>query len=143
MGRSGILFAPLLVYAKLSNQLLLKFVLTILFPLSVLMLYWKEAIRDRYYNIGLLLFAVGAIQSYLLAEDGLRMFAGNFFWSGQLGLFLWFVVSMRFVLKKIFSNTPQPRQSMKLAAIYAAFTLHVVSGLVWYAAETFVPGAFW
>jgi len=141
MGRSQIFFAPFLVYGRVSQFLFPKFILSVLFPLSVLMVFWKSAIKDRYYMIGLLLFLIGAAQAYFLAEHGTRLFYGNFLWSAQLGLFFWFIASMRFVILRVVSDSA--RRSPKLIAIYLIFSLHVVSGVVWYIHETISPGGFW
>lgn len=140
---SHIIFAPFLVYAVRSHYLLLRFILSVFFPATALILYWKDATKDRFYWIGFLLFIFGAAQSYFLAESGIRLYDGNFFWSGQLGLFFWFIVSMRLVLKEIFSNSIQTRGSGKFIALYITFSLHVVSGILWYAYETIAPGTFW
>jgi len=143
MGRSRILFAPFLVYSETARFLIPKFFLSILFPLCVLIAFGKQAMQDRYYTIGLLLFIFGATQSYFLAEDGTRMYFGNFFWSGQLGLFIWFVVSMRFVLQRLIGDSSQARRSPKFIILYLAFSLHVVSGLVWYFLQTATSGGYW
>jgi len=143
MEQSHIIFAPFLVYERMSDYLFPKFILSVLFPLSVLVVFWKQVIRDRYYMIGLLLFIVGAVQSYFLAESGVRMYYGNFIWSAQLGLFLWFIVSMRVVLQRLLSDSNFARWSPALIAVYLCFALHVASGIVWYVDETIGPGSFW
>jgi hypothetical protein len=68
---------------------------------------------------------------------------GNFFWSGQLGLFLWFVASARFVVKRVLADPGNARWSPKSIVIYLAFSLHVVSGIIWYALETSAAGVYW
>jgi hypothetical protein len=143
MDASRILFAPFLVYSKMSESLLPKFLLSILFPLSILLLFRTRALRDRYYMLGLLLFLMGAIQSYFFAESGIRIFKGNFLWSGQLGLFLWFVISLRFVVQQFYSERAEPRWSATYIALSGIFALHVVSGIIWYVLETTSPGAYW
>lgn len=143
MDSSRILFAPFMVYSIMARFLIPKFFLSILFPLSILILYRKEALRDRYYQIGLLLFLMGAAQSYFFAEEGVRLIKGNFLWSGQLGLFLWFVISMRFVVQRFFSEPDRTRWSAKYLVLSGIFALHVVSGILWYIVETTSPGAYW
>ena len=143
MDSSRILFAPFLVYSIMARFLIPKFFLSILFPLSVLLLYRKEALQDRYFQLGLVLFLMGAAQSYFFAEEGVRLIKGNFLWSGQLGLFLWFVISMRFIVQRFFSEPDRTRWSGKFVVVSGIFALHVVSGILWYIVETTSPGAYW
>ncbi len=143
LGESHIIFKPFFVYMDRSQDIGLKFILSVLFPLGVLVVCWKQALRDRYYLIGSMVFIFGAIQSYLLAESGSRLYDGNFLWSAQIGLFLWFVVSLRVVLLRIFSDSAFARWSPGLVTISILLSLHVASGIVWYAHETIAPGAFW
>jgi hypothetical protein len=143
MGPSHVILAPFVVYNSISRHIFPKFVLSILFPLSVLIVYWKEATKDRYFLLGLLVFIAGAAQSYLLAEDGPRMYFGNFLWSGQLGLFLWFIVAIRFILQKHFADAPRVHWSTSLVIVSIVFILHVVSGVAWYVHETLTPGVYW
>jgi len=143
MDSSRILFAPFLVYSIMARFLIPKFFLSILFPLSVLLLYRKETFQDRYFQIGFVLFLMGAAQSYFFAEEGVRLIKGNFLWSGQLGLFLWFVISMRFVVQRFFSEPAKARWSLKYVVVFCIFALHVVSGILWYIVETTSPGAYW
>jgi hypothetical protein len=143
MGESHIIFKPFFVYLDRSQDIGLKFVLSILFPLGALIVCWKQAVRDRYFLAGLMVFVFGAIQSYLFAESGPRIYDGNFLWSAQIGLFLWFIVSMRLALKHFFLDPRFVRWSPGLVTLSILLLLHVVSGLIWYAHETIAPGAFW
>jgi hypothetical protein len=141
-GSSHIICAPFAVYEVLSQNIFSKFFLSALFPFSVLILSWKQVLRDRYYLFGLLLFGFGAAQSYLLAESGARLFNGNFLWSAQLGLFLLFLASMRAAGLRIFERVGAWKQIPNVALI-VAFALHVGSGILWYLLETRAPGEFW
>jgi hypothetical protein len=143
MGQSHIIFAPLVVFGDRYLYLFLKFILSILFPLCVAIMFWKLAIKDPYFQLGLLVFVFGAAQSYLLAEEGSRMYFGNFLWSEQLGLFLWFIVSIRLVVQRLISDHTFAQWSPRLIVLSAIFALHVASGIIWYAHETIAPGAYW
>jgi len=143
MGQSHIIFAPLVVYANRSVHLFPKFILSTVFPLSVLMLYGKQVIKDRYCLMGILMFIAGAAQAYLLAESGSRMYDGNFLWSAQLGLFLWFFVSMRFVIMRFIKEPTTRHWSPGSIIVGVAFALHLTSGIMWYVHETLSPGVYW
>ncbi len=143
MGESHIIFAPLLIYGDRSHYILIKFALSILFPLSVLIVFGRQAFKDRYVTIALWIFVAGAIQSYEFAESGTRMYYGNFLWSAQLGLFLWFIASIRYTVQSFTRERSLVRWSWKSIVLFAVFSLHVMSGITWYLHETISPGAFW
>ncbi len=143
MGRSHVILAPFLVFGDRSAMLFPKFVLSILFPLSVTILFWKDAVKDRYFIIGGLLFLAGALQAYLLAESGERMYFGNFLWSAQLGLFLWFIACLRFFIQVSAKESTRSLFSIRNVAVTSVFALHVLSGIIWFAHESLSPGAYW
>jgi hypothetical protein len=99
-GESSIIFAPFVAMGYYSKNLLGEFLLSIAFPLCVYLCYFTKARRDNQLNFAWLIFFIGAFYTYFLAESGNRIYAGNFFWSGQLTLFILFVVSTTFVLKQ-------------------------------------------
>ncbi|HEY3876713.1 MAG TPA: hypothetical protein VGM92_14655 [Candidatus Kapabacteria bacterium] len=140
---ASVIFAPFLVYAARSHYLFPRFLLSILFPLGVLIVYGKEAMRDRFYMTGFMLFLFGAFESYFLAESGVRLYDGNFFFSGQIGLFLWFLVSMKFVLQDLYSKPKETRWNKSFVVLSSLFALHLISGVVWYACESIATGTFW
>ena len=144
--RRGFVFAPLGVFhewARILNpaadkNLLLKLVLSILFPLAA---YWcglRLARRTPYLNLAWLTFAVAASYSYLLAEAGADMGLGNFTWCGQIAVFVLFVASAVFLLGWATRDAPERSSGMTagLAVAGLVFVLHLVSGLEWYGLHT-------
>jgi hypothetical protein len=132
---SGIIIAPLAVInswtrinSDAPNDLVLKFLLSVLFPLLVYIGYFKQAIRSVQLNLAWASFGFGAMYFYLLAESGERLAHGNFAWSGQITLFILFVVSTVFFLQQLrlhfFSLTA------KICAV--VWVAHLVSGIYWY-----------
>jgi hypothetical protein len=134
---SSIVFAPLAVMRMYSSSLLPKFLLSVLFPLLVAVLFWRRAIASAALSLAWLTFMFGAGYTYLLAEAGPRMAHGNFGWSAEISLFILFVVSALFVLREGLLTFPVTRTSWKLNAKLAlcalGFGLHLVSGVLWYA----------
>ena len=126
----------------MSNHMVLKHFLSILFPAAALVWCWHDVIRDRFYLTSLLLFLAGACQAYILAESGIRLYDGNFLWSAQLGLFIWFLASMRIVVQRMSADANR-RWSPAAIMVTVLFSLHLASGMLWYYHETIGPGSFW
>lgn len=125
-----ILIRPFEVESAFSDDLILKFGLSILFPLVVGMINFRDVIGKTDIQLAWISFFVGAAQMYLLAEGGDRFYHGNFRWSAQVTLFLVFVVTARYVairidLKKSFLN-------IKSSVVYGVFFTHLLAGIIYY-----------
>jgi hypothetical protein len=121
---SRIIFAPLLVMGYYAGGLAVKFAMSIVLPLTVLLVYRRQALSDTAIQLAWLQFALAASFTYLLAESR-EPLAGNFAWTGQIAVYLLFVTSAIFALG---------RQASRLAsaACLIAFALHVVSGILFF-----------
>ncbi len=129
----GVIISPLLTLRGSDLSLVtgaLKFLLSILFPLAVYLLYWREGRRAFALNLAWAIFLVGAAQMYFLAETGRQALEGNFWWSAQIGLFILFVVSALFWLI-YFKQQPRWRGWLCLGIL----ALHILSGMIVYAAQ--------
>jgi hypothetical protein len=122
-GRSSIIFAPFAVMGR-SRGMFPRFVMSLLLPLTVLLVYRRRLLEDAAMKLAWVLFAFAAAYTYLLAETR-ETIAGNFAWAGQIGTYLLFVASTVFVLR----NWTGLRRS-GLCGI--AFGLHVVCGIVYF-----------
>lgn len=137
--QAKIIFAPFVVLSHASSWLFLKFLVSILFPLCVYFAYFKKSVQDVGLNFAWLVFLIGAAYTYLLAEDGDRLFAGNFAWSGQITSFVLFVISVRFfipqeagrVLGKLLD-----KPGKRFWGCVAVLGAHLISGMVWYFAHS-------
>jgi hypothetical protein len=126
----AVLFAPFEVMRSYSDFLLPKFLLSILFPLLVTIVYYKDAIKDRQMHLAWLTFFFGAIYTYFFAEGGSRFQHGNFGWSGEIALFVLFVISTIFFFK---SKSSQEQFSRKDKLILAfGFSPHIIAGIIYY-----------
>jgi hypothetical protein len=92
-GQGSIIFAPFQVEQAFSGWLGLKFVLSLIFPLTVLIVYFKQIRNDPAILLAWIGFCVGAFQMYFLAESNDRFFDGNFRWSAQIMLYVLFAAS--------------------------------------------------
>ena len=120
---NAVILAPLAWLREPLGILLIKLILSALFPLFVCLLHWSTARKDLALTIGWLSFAVGAAQVYLLDETGVRSGDGNFVWSAQITLFVLFVYSVIFVLQ-------QKGGGWRWWVCVTAFVLHLISGFV-------------
>ena len=133
-GGAHAFFSPLATMSAMSRHLAPKLLLSILFPVTCYLLWWREArIRSRL-NLAWLVFAVGLLFTYLIAETK-RTRHGNFLWSAQLALFVLFVESTLFAIARIRAgrSLPRPKQTIdwRSALCMFTFSLHVISGVLY------------
>lgn len=152
----GFIFAPLAViysWTRINpnapNDIFLKFLLSILFPLLVYVFYFKTAIKTLYLNLAWVVFAFGAAYMYLLAEGGDRLAHANFTWSAICTLFILFIVSTTFVIPQVRwkvitpslqRDSPAIKRSAseqflsraKISILICVLGLHIISGIYWY-----------
>ena len=121
-----VIFFPFGVMNTYSDYLLPKFFLSILFPLVVTILYWKQASRDLPKILAWLIFIFGSFYTYFIAESGPRFTDGNFTWSGEIALFVLFAISTLFFIK-----VPKSPDFSKIAG-ETFWALHVVAGVIYY-----------
>jgi hypothetical protein len=130
MEPASVVWAPLEVVFSLTARnvplLALKVLLSIVFPLVVLAVYGGQARRDPSLRLAWISFLFGLVYAYGLAETESRFNNGNFLWSAQITLFLVFVASAEFLLRRA------PRaETWRWAACAVAFALHLASGLAY------------
>ncbi|MNZ81776.1 hypothetical protein D3C78_1004540 [compost metagenome] len=78
---------------------------------------------------------MGMILTYFFAESGYRMYAGNFWWSGQIGLYLAFLFSLTFLLGNMKSLTTTLLDKIKFGLCIAVFFAHTTCGIFYYRQE--------
>jgi hypothetical protein len=127
--KAGLTIAPFAVEMGFSGYLFPKFMLSILFPLGAVLLAFRWLRRDSEMLLAWAAFISGALQVYLLAETGERFFHGNFRWSAQIGLFILFAATVRFILRR------RAAGELSFGArwiLYAFYALHLAGGLAYY-----------
>ena len=127
--QDSIIFAPLKVLSFHSDRLLVKLLLSIVFPVAVYALYWRGARRDTSLNFGFMLFVAGASLGYLFAEK-VHWTAGNFLWSGDISLFILFVFSVLFYLRQALSTPWKGWTGARHIIAIIILFLHVRSGVL-------------
>ncbi len=113
--------------------IVVKQALSVVFPLVVLGLYWPLARRDSMLMLAWGIFIVGAFYALCLVELGSRLTDNNFYWSGEITLFLLFFASVHFWLRQMGGRFDLSSRRAQLTLIF--WGLHIVSGVYWYAAQ--------
>ena len=126
-----IVFAPFSVVSLHSDFLFPKFVLSILFIIQAAVIFRKQLVTDITLLLGIITLVMGLLQGYLLAEAGDEiLISGNFMWSGQIALFLMFVILGRKSLRYFFAEKQGYRWQVTLGlSLYLA---HLAGGIVYY-----------
>jgi hypothetical protein len=128
----GIIFAPFRVMWNLTqsrSSMLLLFAVSFVFPVTVYGLYWREARRDLPLNFAWLSLVISLGFMYLLAESGLRMDHGNFFWGAYIANWLLYFASVRLALKSWLAKE-DGKLDWRSAVTLVVFLAHVISGLM-------------
>lgn len=143
-GEGEIILAPFAFYEAhdAADFLGFKVVLSLLFPLSVAILYFKQAFANITLRLAWLVTGVGLFYGYLLAEQGPRLAHGNFLWAGQMAGLILFVTSLLFLIEQnrdIFDRwlgqKQAPPWNYSLLICLAVFVLHVANGVLWYGSQ--------
>jgi len=130
------IFAPFATYAEwgLPAWLLPKLLLSLAFPLSVLLYFRKQALRDPLVMVGWVNMVFGLLYMYFLAEHPHKYIScGDWLWGAMISLYILFVVTTMFLLRT-YSATAEisPSASRSRRICWWVFGMHVLSG-----------GAFW
>ena len=110
--------------------------LSVAFPLFVLLFLWKELFRDKWYLMSWLVWGVALVQVTFLSESGTRARDGNFMWGYSFGIFLitlWSVIKLLEMIKSpngIFTRKP----------VLAAFS---ITGFAIFAYQCYCGFVFW
>lgn len=140
-GSSQIIFAPLAVMQTYSLWLPAKFLLSLTFPLTLLLCYFRRVTKDTGLLLGWLAFFFGAAYTYLLAESGPRMLQGNFSWSAQITLFILFIYSARLLFSHEVSASNAGQNKFYLCN--GALLLHLAFGIAFYISEFIHTERYW
>jgi len=138
-----IVWAPFAAYRNTSLHLIPKLALSLVFPIVVFMLYYRE-LKDRpEYQLSWILLLAGLFFAYGFAELGSRSSDMNFAWTGQIALFLLFVTSVWLVLPLIRQEWQQQKWNGRILAVSIAAMAHFLSGAFWFYNEWAAPGRNW
>jgi hypothetical protein len=117
-------------YDKNANQdLLFKLLMSIAFPLTVTVLFIREAVRSRIMWLAWIAFIIGIGYSYLLIDLSAPQ-TGDWTWSGQIATLTLFVANGVFMLQQSKNSS----NSVKVLILVCVLVLgiHLLSGMHWY-----------
>jgi hypothetical protein len=116
------------VWSLYSNSYILSVLASLLFPLVVIAVYFKDGKRDFLLQFAWAAWFVALAMYALLYETGEFMKAGNFGWQVLMASYLLFLASLVFFNRQI---RGKPHLDTKAYVVMAVFLLHFVSGLVY------------
>jgi hypothetical protein len=143
----GIAFSFLqavLTYVPTVGGAFLRLIFSLGFPLIVLILFFKKVMGSLRLLASYGTLVVGIILMYFVIETGPRAYHANFWWSAQIALFILFVELTLFCIRE-FSHMgwKQAIRTIRFWATTGVFSLHFISGVIWYAAEVLRPHLYW
>jgi hypothetical protein len=124
-----IMWAPLRFMHHYASGLAVKFLVSTAFPLTVLILYWRTALRDGMLQLAWSTFLFGAAYVYLLSEK-IRWAHGNFGWSAYIALFLVFTASMIFWLRQVSEVRLRGWKWWRELVCFGVLAAHVGAGVL-------------
>jgi hypothetical protein len=138
-----VVFAPFEAITHLTGNvrnLILFLFMSLLFPLALLILYWKPAKKDLAMQLGGINFLVALAYGLLLGEE-INMGVANFWNSVQFATFVFFMTSVVFFGKKVIAQRTETKnltwREWTAGALLAA---HFICGLVYYVAALLFTG---
>jgi hypothetical protein len=122
-GGGGVEIAPLAVWRLYSPNIPASILLSLAFPLGVLVLHWKIAHRQAPLVLAWSVLLVAVVQMALLAERGPRWTHANFFWGSYTANYLLFLESA-----VLLAGTPRSARTTLAWGLLAA---HAATGVVY------------
>jgi hypothetical protein len=121
---SHIIFAPFAVWSLYTPNIPASLLLSIPFPLAVVVLYFREVRKDLRVIGAWAILAVALAQYLLLAESGQEFYYGNWGWASNIAMYLVFLASAA-----VWLSRPASWRYNLAAAI---FILHIGAGIFHY-----------
>lgn len=127
---------------KVDDNLLARLILSVLFPLALYVLYFKQARQSVGFNLAWLMFLVSLPYAYLLVEPA-RIGEGNFLWGAHLATTLLFVVALAFYVRQIYAGGNKLNSDWRSIICMVILTLHLISGIFWERFQYISVGLEW
>jgi hypothetical protein len=124
-----IIWSPLKFMSAFATNLPAKFLLSVAFPLTTTILYWRETRRDVMVQLSWLCFLFGAFYSYMLVEKA-HWSAGNLGWSAYITAFTLFAGSVVFWVRRVCFDPPRSWFLARALLCGIILSLHVISGVI-------------
>jgi hypothetical protein len=135
-GADRVIFTPEKWLSKYGSLAPVKLILSIAYPLSVLVVFWNEVRTSLLLRLAWATFVLSLLVAYCFSEEGPRALHDNLGWSAQIALFVLFVASTIAMVGTLRQEAPAPLVRVirfRIALPVALFALHVAGGVTWYA----------
>lgn len=133
---NGIGFAPFFTHISrglTAPEVTIKHVLSVLFPLGVTILYWKDAIRSHMMRVSWTTFFVALGYSLILIETGARVYDRNFNRPLTTAVFILFIAVVMYFLQQVDETLRKEKQlDWRVFVCSGLFLVHVVNGVYFY-----------
>lgn len=128
-----VFFEWTLHYDKNANQqIIVKFLASLAFPLAVYLLHIRDTWRNAMLNLSWLSMAFSAAFAYLLV-DYTVIAAGDFVWSSQIATLVCFITASAYLLQRYAQSLPNsPLEWIGLGIPATLLLLHLMTGIHWY-----------
>lgn len=124
-------FKTLLSYSDSFFVVILKIVMSTIFPLYITVYYWKEIKNKTVFQLGWLNYLVGMIMAVLLSEE-VRFQHGNFLWGPMIGIFILFFITSTHYFGEVATKIQQKELHFIDAIPGALLSLHFICGLIYF-----------
>lgn len=124
----------------------IQLLLSIVFPVGVILLYAKQARHHLFLNVAWTVFVCAILVTYLLYETGPRKWHGNFLWTSYNAVFLLMFASTLFLLEQYVRELRHGHGGLQIISLRCSrrfvlasmlFGLHLLSGVAYYLRFTF------
>jgi hypothetical protein len=123
-----------------------KLLLSITFPVAVLLLFWSDLRKSLLLRLAWSTFGASLLVAYGFSETGQRAGDDNLGWSAQIALFVLFVASAIAMVGTLRQHAAVARRRdlrFRRGVAAAIFVLHLAGGLACYATYVFDRGIKW
>lgn len=133
----GIRIAPFSAISMYSKNVLVDLALSIMFPLSVALLYSGRFFSGREASLVLGMFFAGLLVMILFQEVGARAVHGNFIWQAIIANYLLFMYAAKVSMQAFDIR----KWSVRQIIVSGVFSLHVLSGVL-YVGKILISGSY-
>jgi hypothetical protein len=119
-----IILAPFAVWSLYSHNIPVSLLLSIAFPISVVVVYFKEIRRNAAFGLAWAVLAVALLQYVLFAEGGELLWDANWIWGSNIAVYIVFLVSAA-----VFAAQPR---SPRFYFVLTLFSLHLAAGIYYF-----------
>lgn len=133
-GDQGIIFSPfttVMYFARNYFEGMQKIVMSVAFPLAVLVVGWKDVKGRLDFRLALTNYLVAVLITVLFAEPN-RLDHGNFLWGPMAAAFILFVITAIFYTTQLFSHIKDRVIQWKDFVPAVFLVIHLIYGIIYY-----------